>query len=45
MRRWYLQTATAPTAACACHCGYTATARGAVAALVVDYDEHRTGCA
>ncbi|WP_406517565.1 hypothetical protein [Streptomyces sp. NBC_00134] len=44
--RWYLQTATAPTAACACRCGYTDTARGAeaVAALATSYKEHRAAC-
>ncbi|MFF4647500.1 hypothetical protein [Streptomyces sp. NPDC001389] len=44
--RWFLQTATTPTAAAACSCGYTATARGTtdVAALVAAYTDHRSGC-
>ncbi|MEV6700947.1 hypothetical protein AB0M68_27905 [Streptomyces sp. NPDC051453] len=44
--RWNPQTATAPTAACTCRCGYTDTACGGedVAALAAAYDQHRTAC-
>ncbi|WP_251829245.1 hypothetical protein [Streptomyces sp. ATCC 21386] len=44
--RWSKQPATTPTAAYACACGKTDTARGlqAVAALVDDYNSHRSHC-
>ncbi|GAQ63628.1 hypothetical protein [Streptomyces scabiei] len=44
--RWSTQLATTPTAAYACACGKTDTARGlqAVAALVDDYNLHRAQC-
>ncbi|WP_319238572.1 hypothetical protein, partial [Streptomyces scabiei] len=44
--RWSTQPATTPTAAYACACGKTDTARGlkAVAALVDDYNSHRAQC-
>jgi len=45
--RWSTRHGNTPTAAYACPCGQTHTARGqdAVAALVVEYAAHRSGCA
>ncbi|MFF5155386.1 hypothetical protein ACFY3N_03770 [Streptomyces sp. NPDC000348] len=45
--RWSTRHGGIPTAAYACPCGQTATARGqdAVAALVTEYAAHRSGCA
>ncbi|MET8111431.1 hypothetical protein [Streptomyces prasinus] len=45
--RWSTRHSDTPTAAYACPCGQTSTARGpqAVAALVTEYDAHRSGCA
>ncbi|MEU6492970.1 hypothetical protein ABZ890_21570 [Streptomyces sp. NPDC046984] len=44
--RWSKRTAATPTAAYACTCGHTETARGqeAVADLVADYDAHKHFC-
>ncbi|WP_263438824.1 hypothetical protein [Streptomyces olivaceus] len=44
--RWSTRPGALPTAACACPCGYTGTARGqdAVAALVTDYAAHQHFC-
>ncbi|BDH08420.1 hypothetical protein [Streptomyces seoulensis] len=44
--RWSKRGADTPTAAYACHCGQTRTARGAhqVAALVAEYDAHKPNC-
>ncbi|MEU5202798.1 hypothetical protein [Streptomyces pseudogriseolus] len=45
--RWSTRHGGIPTAAYACPCGQTGTARGpdAVAALVTEYAAHRSGCA
>ncbi|MEE1667238.1 hypothetical protein RCR19_17100 [Streptomyces sp. WAC07094] len=44
--RWSTRHGDTPTAACACTCGQTGTARGqqAVADLVTDYDTHKGVC-
>ncbi|MFD8070030.1 hypothetical protein [Streptomyces parvulus] len=44
--RWSTRTGALPTAAYACRCGQTATATGPenVAALVAEYDAHRSTC-
>ncbi|MEE1754191.1 hypothetical protein [Streptomyces sp. SP18CS02] len=44
--RWSKRTDGAPNAAYACHCGQTGTATGqsAVAAMVAEYDAHKTAC-
>ncbi|MFJ5267095.1 hypothetical protein [Streptomyces sp. NPDC088358] len=44
--RWSKRYGGTPTAACACPCGLTGAATGAlaVAALVADYDAHRSAC-
>ncbi|MFF3872539.1 hypothetical protein [Streptomyces sp. NPDC001978] len=44
--RWSKRHAATPTAAYACTCGQTSTARGqdAVADLVADYDAHKATC-
>ncbi|MFD3944068.1 hypothetical protein [Streptomyces sp. NPDC058579] len=44
--RWSTRTDGAPTAAYACACGQTGAATGAnsVAALVAEYDAHKTAC-
>ncbi|GGT01908.1 hypothetical protein [Streptomyces violaceus] len=44
--RWSTRPGALPTAAYACHCGQTGTATGPdkVAALVADYDAHRSAC-
>ncbi|MEU8948922.1 hypothetical protein [Streptomyces sp. NPDC048489] len=45
--RWWKQHGDTPTAACACICGQTGTARGApdVAGLAAEYADHKTTCA
>lgn len=45
--RWWKQHGDTPTAAYACACGQTGTARGApnVAALAAEYADHKTTCA
>lgn len=45
--RWWKQHGDTPTAAYACACGQTGTARGApnVAALAAEYADHKTPCA
>ncbi|MGW0794029.1 hypothetical protein [Streptomyces sp. NPDC002692] len=45
--RWWKQHGDTPTAAYACPCGQTRTARGApnVAALAAEYADHKTTCA
>ncbi|MYX95664.1 hypothetical protein GT045_12790 [Streptomyces sp. SID486] len=44
--RWSTRTGDTPTAAYACPCGQTSTASGprAVAALVAEYDAHKSAC-
>ncbi|WP_225831696.1 hypothetical protein [Streptomyces sp. NK08204] len=44
--RWTKRHGDTPTAAYACPCGQTRTATGprAVAALIADYDAHKSGC-
>ncbi|MER7303930.1 hypothetical protein [Streptomyces griseoluteus] len=44
--RWSTREGAVPSAAYACACGQTGTARGArqVAALVADYDAHKANC-
>ncbi|MEV5802592.1 hypothetical protein [Streptomyces collinus] len=44
--RWSTRTGDSPTAVYACPCGQTSTATGprAVAALVTEYDAHRSAC-
>ncbi|MFE7435986.1 hypothetical protein ACFU78_23640 [Streptomyces tendae] len=44
--RWSTRPGALPTAAYACRCGQTGTATGlaAVAALVTEYDAHRSAC-
>ncbi|MFJ4523991.1 hypothetical protein ACIP4Y_24090 [Streptomyces sp. NPDC088810] len=44
--RWSMRHAALPTAAYACACGLTGTATGpdGVAALVTEYDAHRSAC-
>ncbi|MFZ4279664.1 hypothetical protein [Streptomyces rhizosphaericola] len=44
--RWSMRPGALPTAAYACVCGLTGTATGpvAVAALVTEYDAHRSAC-
>ncbi|MGW4491349.1 hypothetical protein [Streptomyces sp. NPDC004376] len=44
--RWSTRHDRTPTAAYACPCGQTGTAQGArsVAALVAEYDAHKSGC-
>ncbi|MFG3195459.1 hypothetical protein ACGFYT_04945 [Streptomyces sp. NPDC048208] len=44
--RWSTREGTVPSAAYACRCGQTGTARGArpVAALVAEYDAHKSNC-
>lgn len=44
--RWSMRPGALPTAAYACACGLTGTATGpaAVAALVTEYDAHRSAC-
>jgi hypothetical protein len=44
--RWSKRYGDIPNAAYACHCGQTSTATGpkSVAALVSEYDAHRTAC-
>ncbi|MFF6949337.1 hypothetical protein ACFZAD_11840 [Streptomyces iakyrus] len=44
--RWSTRPGALPTAAYACHCGQTGTATGPdnVAALVSEYDAHRSAC-
>ncbi|MEW2133353.1 hypothetical protein [Streptomyces sp. NPDC005435] len=45
--RWSTREGSPPSAAYACRCGQTGTARGArrVAALVAEYDAHTSACA
>lgn len=45
--RWWKQHGDAPSAAYACPCGRTGTARGTpdVAALAAEYADHKTACA
>jgi hypothetical protein len=44
--RWSTKPGALPTAAYACHCGQTGTATGPdnVAALIAEYDAHRSAC-
>ncbi|MFF6931122.1 hypothetical protein [Streptomyces californicus] len=44
--RWSKRYGDTPTAAYACHCGQTGTATGpkSLAALVAEYDAHKSGC-
>ncbi|MFE0785130.1 hypothetical protein ACFW4T_00120 [Streptomyces mutabilis] len=44
--RWSTKPGALPTAAYACRCGLTGTATGpeSVAALVAEYDDHRSAC-
>ncbi|EPD91411.1 hypothetical protein HMPREF1486_04979 [Streptomyces sp. HPH0547] len=44
--RWWLRCAEPPTAAYACRCGLTDSARGehAVKALITDYETHKATC-
>ncbi|MEU2606839.1 hypothetical protein [Streptomyces albus] len=44
--RWWLRCAEPPTAAYACRCGLTDSARGehAVKALIADYETHKSTC-